>query len=501
MGIGMIFLGYFGISGLGFFGLTFPPTVTYNLKEDFVSLDSWTHIDTAQIVPTEIMRLSYVSGAESSIKYVMTRANLPATFEIRFSLSSNTAMACRVLVLHSDRLCALLISNNAIQVYSSQIGDTKQISKIHVANTFYIYRVTMNDAGQYIVYEGTNELVSGVMYVPSVRPSYMVYVGLSGEANSSFDVDYFYDVQGVQSPVYRVSIDAYCNTEAKAVTAQVQADGTNQKNTPCTYDFAIGTSHQIVVIGSNDIHPFLGWDSQMSHSVILVVSSEGSHVAHYEQSAPTTYTVDVSAFCDSEGSSVSVTVVSEGISKQTPCSFTYNLGTSHTISAASQDGSAHSFLGWDSSTNGNTNLQVSSSGSHVAHYRGTQGGTDYLVLTTFIYNGTGWQTQGNVQANAYKQNGASWDFVKTVTTQADGSTVGVDTSFGVGIYKFEATWNGVTNNTIDEGLLGFPNTDAIGGENWHTSLYLGHGPIPTNPNPPPDIITQIFNAIRGFLGS
>jgi hypothetical protein len=500
MGIGMIFIGYFGVSVLGL-ALVPPSGQQYIAQYDMNNL-VWVNAQSSTGItidpPGQLLLNSSASTSEVFARDGISPYQVPLTWEIRVAVEFADDFSFRIAVVSNDigagraKLAVLVLHKDSFETYISSIGDTQATPISHVSNQFYNYRIVMTSS-TYTVFRDDVTVGSGVLYSTSTYMPYFVFFGLTSlDQLAKGHVDYFYAVTSAVYPTYQVNLSGYCNTEAKAVIAQVQADGANQKSTPCTYDFAIGTSHQIVVIGSNDVHSFLGWDSQTNHNTILVVSSVGSHVAHYEQATPTTYTVDVSGFCDSEASSVSVSVVSDGNSKQTPCSFTYNIGSTHTITAPTQDPSSHPFLGWDSSTSGNLNLQVSDSSSHIAHYK--QGAVDLgtLILVTLSYydNGSGlaWNTQGNIQANAYKQNGGGWDFVKSVTTSSSGYTVGEDTKFGVGIYKFEATWQGVTNNTIDE------NQPAIGGEYWSTTLYLGHGPLNENP-------FDLLKIIRDFLAS
>ena len=488
MGIGMIFLGYFGFSVLGL-ALVPPSGEHYIAQYEMNDLD-WIYeksVIGVSINPAGQLLLEPSSGLESYARDFSTIVySMPETFEIRLSMEWTSDFTLRVLFHNYGKLYGLILHKDSVLTYANSAGDLARFTVAHEESKFYEYRVVMQSSS-YTVLLNDVEIASGVPYIVTIQ-SMLVYLGMtsmSGMARAH--IDYFYAVTGAVYPTYRVNLSGYCDTEVKAVTVQVQADGGQPKSTPCYYDFATGTNHQIVMISSNDVHPFLGWDAKTDKSVILGVSVAGDHVAHFQRVEPTTYTVDVSAYCETEASSVSVNVVSEGDSQFTPHSFTYAIGTSHTILAASQDSNGHAFVGWDGLTDKNTVLSVYAQGSHVATYKQeVVSGT--LILVTLTWNGTDWRPTGNVVANVYRSEGSSWVFQKTVTTSASGQTVGIDTNFGVGIYKFEAAWNGITNNTIDEGQA------AIGGEYWVTNLYLGHGPINQQNY-------DWFKLIRDFLAS
>ncbi len=478
IGLGMTYLGFFGISGLGLI-LTPPSSGRYIVQYDMNDL-SWAFSASSSGVVISPSGQLYLDHTLLGMTEVWVRdstpqitPNLPSTWEIKVSIDSTVDVSFRFLVNEGGKLCAMVLHHNSIEVYSDTSGNTKFFAFSHVTGQFYTYRVVM-DSVNYRVFRDDVEVGSGVL-VPNQWLAYYVYIGLKmvNGYEAKGHVDYFYAVTGAVLPTYRVSVDGYCNTESKAVTAQVQADGADPKSTPCYYDFPLGTTHTLAVISSNDAHPLLGWDSLSDHGIFLYVSSAGSHVAHYEQAAPTTYTVDFSAYCDSEATAVSVTVTSEGISKQTSCSFTYSIGTSHTVSAASQDGSGHPFLGWDSSTSGNTILQVSSEAPHTAHYRANDNPTPsssvHIPVTVKIYDGSAWKVAPNYPLTHYWQNNnGEWILLESASTGSNG-VYDYQGSY-LGKHRFTAQYQGQTYSA--------ETPVCSDGEYWPLLLQLGSGPVP-----------------------
>lgn len=472
IGIGMIYVGFFGVSFLNV-TLAPPGSEHWIVKYDMNDL-AWALSKSPMgisINPAGTL-LMEATTTEVYARDSLSQYGVPLTWEIRVAPEFTGDLSFRVVVsaigLGTSRFACLVLHKNTLQTYSNTFGDLQSFPSIHVSNQFYVYRVVM-DSSTYTVFRDDMNVGSGVLFLAQ-NQNYFVLLGLTSLDTNPVKahIDYFYAVTSAVSPTYRVTLSAYCNTEKKSVTAQVQSDGKDEKSTPCYYDFPIGTSHQIAVMSSNDVHPFLGWDGKTDRSVLLGVSGAGDHVAHFQEAQVPTYTVDISSYCDSNAVSLSVIATSDGISKATPCQFTYAVSTSHTITVPTLDEHGHPFLGWGTSTSGNTDLQVSSSGSHIAHYRAndTPVPSVHIPVTVKIYDGSTWNFAPNYPLIHYWLDGSEWMLLESISTGSNG------------VYDYQGSYLGKHKFTAEyEGQTYSAETPVCSdGEYWPLLLQLGSTP-------------------------
>ena len=91
----------------------------------------------------------------------------------------------------------------------------------------------------------------------------------------------------------------------------------------------------------------------------------------YKPTEENFYTISLSSWCDTENKTVSanIQIDSNTTNQALPCSITFNASSIHIIHMKTlTDSLGHQFIGWDSEVGSNIDLQVTSSGSHVAHF-------------------------------------------------------------------------------------------------------------------------------------
>ncbi len=174
-----------------------------------------------------------------------------------------------------------------------------------------------------------------------------------------------------QAPIYNVTINAHCNTEAADINVFIYEGGSlSGYNTSYTFTGLFGTNNFTVPSSDPSGHPFKQWNNG-ENSTTIFVNSAGSYTAIYEALPTVTYNVTINAHCNTESKDINVPITKDISPSGQNTSYTFSgLTGSHSFTVPSADDSGHPFKQWSNGVT-STTINVTESGTYTAIYEGT----------------------------------------------------------------------------------------------------------------------------------